>query len=194
MNTLCHLALGGADIDHVMGQFLGDFVKGPVEAAPFPPGVRRGIRAHRRVDAAGDVHPFTRAAKSLLPPRDRRYGGIVLDLLCDGLLHRNWSLVMPYEKSILLEEYNVLLRNPPVAFPPEAQRYARLVVEHDLLRAYADPGGIREALRRIGQRLKRPVDLSALLDPLLTREAWLHEAFPGYFEDMRRESGAIQRG
>lgn len=194
MNTLCHLALGGGDPEHVLGQFLGDFVKGSVEAAPFSPGVRRGIRAHRRVDAAGDVHEFTRAAKSLLPVRDRRFGGVVLDLLCDWLLHRNWRTVMAVEQSILLEGYNALLRNPPIPFPPDARRYADLLVEHRLLQAYGDIEEVRDALRRTGRRLKRTVDLSQYLDPLLSREAWLHEAFPGFFADMLRESEAVQQG
>jgi len=191
MNTLGHLALGGNRPEHLLGQFLGDFVRGSVDELPYSNAILRGIRAHRRIDAVGDRHSFTHAAKALLPASERRYGGIVLDLYSDLLLHANWTRVMPADLDRFIDHAHALLTDPPVPLPPNAARHARIVVDHGLLMAYADPDELGAILDRIGRRLRRPVRLSPLLHKLLRRETWFHDAFPAYFEDMRAESDRI---
>jgi acyl carrier protein phosphodiesterase len=193
MNVLGHLALAGDDAEARTGQFLGDFCRGPVEGLPFSPGVLAGVRAHRRVDARGDAHPFIREAKLYLPAGSRRYGGIVLDMLTDWLLHESWDRVMQRDKRESLTGYRAHLRRPGADWPGPARRFAGILVDHDVLSGYAHLSEIRYALGRIGQRLRRPVDLSPLVDPLLRHESRLRRGFPGYFQDMRRAAEGESR-
>ncbi len=151
----------------------------------YPPRVLQGIRDHRHIDALTDQHAFGRAARQLLPEGDRRYGGIVLDLYCDHLLHLGWDEVMRADKQARLEAWMRLLARPPAFFPKSARQFASVITRYDLLRAYADLNEIADALTRIGRRLRKPRDLAALLAPLVERQADLLAGFPAYFRDLR---------
>jgi acyl carrier protein phosphodiesterase len=190
MNVLGHLVLAGQDTDLRTGQFLGDFCRGSVDRLPYRPGVLQGMRAHRTVDAAGEIHPFVRQAKQHLPPESRRYGGIVIDVLTDWLLHENWQQLLPGDKSETLTSLEGFLSSPEHDWPAPAHRFAGFLTTHGVLHAYAHLSEIRYALGRLGMRLRRHVDLAALLDPLLRHEHWLHASFPGYFHDMQQSAAA----
>ena len=183
MNVLCHLVLGAGCPHQTLGQFLGDFTRGAVDALPYRPAVKSGIRAHRAADAFSDRHPFTRNAKSLLPPAQRRYGGLVLDVYCDTLLHQCWDELVPTPKADFIQSAYAMLAAPAEALPERARHFANLVLRHRLLDAYADPAEIQDVLWRMGQRLRRPVDLSALLPAYLAAEADLRQQFPAFFRD-----------
>ena len=57
MNYLGHLCLSDDSPECIVGNLLGDFVKGRPEGR-FPPGVVRGIRLHRAIDGFTDGHPW----------------------------------------------------------------------------------------------------------------------------------------
>ncbi|MGA2151478.1 MAG: DUF479 domain-containing protein, partial [Geobacteraceae bacterium] len=50
MNFLAHLYLSGDDPELLVGNLLGDFVKGRL-SGNFPDGIERGIELHRRIDS-----------------------------------------------------------------------------------------------------------------------------------------------
>src|SRR5438094_5646041 len=60
MNYLAHLFLAGDTAELLIGNLAGDFVKGPLRDE-FTPGIREGIRQHRRLDAFTDTHPHMAA-------------------------------------------------------------------------------------------------------------------------------------
>ena len=130
MNVWAHMVLGRPDPEHQIGQFLGDFCRGRVEDLPYPPGVLHGIRGHRRVDAVGDRHAFTQGAKTFLAPEQRRYGGLVLDLLCDWLLHENWDSVSQENKWDVITDCEELLSGDRTHWPWHATGLAKLVLRH----------------------------------------------------------------
>jgi acyl carrier protein phosphodiesterase len=185
LNVFCHLALAGEDPERALGQFLGDYTRGAVEDLPYPPRVLEGIRGHRHIDAMTDQHAFGRAARQRLPEAERRYGGIVLDLYCDHLLHLCWDEVMRLDKEHCVDAWMRLLAKPPVGMPRPARQFASIILRYDLLRAYADLDEIADALSRIGRRLRKPHDLAALLAPLVAVQADLVAGFPAYFRDLR---------
>lgn len=174
-----------------MGHFLGDFVRGPVDAAPYPEKVRKGIKAHRRVDAAGETHPMLRTVKALLPERDRRYGGILLDLYGDYLLHCCWDTLMDISWREAYTEIRAFLRGPPWPFPADAAGYASFLLSQDLIPAYADPHALPGIFDRVGRRMRKPVALSPLLQRLRQQEAQFIRDFPEYFAEMKAESQRI---
>ena len=191
MNTLCHLCLGLDDPEWMLGQFLGDFARGPVDDLPYSEKVCRGIRAHRRVDAAGESHPLLRSVKQRLLPRERRYGGILLDLYGDYLLFRCWEHLLEPTWEEASANINDFLQDPPAPFPPDAARYADFLIRHNLLHAYANADALPEIFDRVGTRFRKPVSLSPLLRTLEPYEAQLIEEFPHYFMEMKMESDNI---
>lgn len=72
MNFLAHLHIAHHCQSSLLGNLLGDFVKGdPTEQ--YPQSLVQGIRLHRWVDAYTDSHPVMKAAKSLFPSSSSRH-------------------------------------------------------------------------------------------------------------------------
>lgn len=186
MNFLCHFALESPDPQRVLGQFLGDFARGPLTDLPYPPGVIAGIAAHRRLDAISGQHTLLRMAKDCLAARERRFAGIVLDLYCDTLLMAHWPDLLQEDPDPFFLRIERVLRVPSCPLPPAAAHFAQRMLDHDLLRAYADVNELPEILDRMGSRLRQPSRLSPLLLRLRQKEDRFLRAFPSFFGDLQQ--------
>ena len=78
MNYLAHLLLAEDTEESLLGNFLGDFVKGNI-GTRYSPAIARGILLHRKVDAFTDTHPITKSSRCLFSRQRRRYAGIIID-------------------------------------------------------------------------------------------------------------------
>lgn len=90
MNYLAHLYLSGNDHQLMVGNFIGDAVKGSLYEQ-FPGRIREGILLHRQIDTYTDNHPKIRQAKSYFSKSYGKYSGVVVDVLFDHFLASNWN-------------------------------------------------------------------------------------------------------
>ncbi|HEY0655235.1 MAG TPA: ACP phosphodiesterase [Chryseosolibacter sp.] len=91
MNFLAHLYLSGDDPKLMVGNFIGDFVKGKNALESFEPDIIRGIELHRGIDAFTDKHPIVAESKNRLREKYRHYSGVIVDVFYDHFLAKNWS-------------------------------------------------------------------------------------------------------
>ena len=59
MNTLAHLHLSGDDPELILGNFIGDSVRGD-EFSQLDERVQAGVMLHRKIDRFTDKHPVFR--------------------------------------------------------------------------------------------------------------------------------------
>jgi acyl carrier protein phosphodiesterase len=155
VNFLAHLWLTDRAGLPLAGAILGDVLRGPLPPA-MPAPLARSVMLHRHVDAHTDRHPRVVAARAGFPQGPRRYAGILLDVLLDHVLARDWA------------EYSTL------PLPAFADRAGREVAgggawfEHAgdtapdpdrfsaLLQSYATAAGIQLAIERTARRMRRP--------------------------------------
>ena len=78
MNYLGHLYLAEDNPESLIGNLLGDFVKGSISDA-YSLEIRKGIALHRKVDLFTDSHTTVRASLNRISPARRRFAGF-----CDG--------------------------------------------------------------------------------------------------------------
>jgi acyl carrier protein phosphodiesterase len=158
MNYLAHLWLTERAGLPLAGAVLGDLVHGRLDGR-FPAPLERSIRLHRRVDAVTDAHPLVAAARTDFAPGARRYAGIVLDLVHDYCLARDWpryhgdslaAFAVRAAEAICAEQEGFALAGRRA---PPAWRMRRLLL------SYAGERGIDRALRRTARWLKRPEGL-----------------------------------
>ena len=165
MNFLAHLHLSGDDPGWILGGILGDFAKGQVREGRFPEPVRQGIILHRKIDAFTDTHPEWLKSKELLPEEQRKFAGIVVDVVYDHFLAVHWGKYsdVPFHQWIT-EVYNTLteqinsLRDQskdPSERLDEAAEVIDIMIHHDWLRSYLDRDGISGTLTRISYRSPR---------------------------------------
>lgn len=159
MNYLAHLLLADDTPESILGNFLGDFVKGRPEGR-YPDAVVRGIRLHRRIDVFTDAHPQVRAAVRRVAPERRRFAGIAVDMAFDHFLARDWQTCDPDAFADFRARVYGVLNAHAGDMPERAQRMLPSFTGNDWLESYADFDGICFALKRMSKRLSRPNPLA----------------------------------
>lgn len=191
MNHLAHFALAAADDDARAGTLLGDFVRGPVLDA-WPPAVQQAIRLHRRVDAFTDTHPLVARARGLWAPPWRRYAGIVLDVVFDHLLMRDWAIWHAEPLDDFLDATHGGLARIAGWLDEPARGVAARMATHGALAACATRAGMERSLARIGARFSRPVALAEALPAALAADTLLRDLFGDFYPQLRAEAAAYR--
>lgn len=159
MNYLAHLYLAEPDDQHRLGNLAGDWVKGRLENQPLAPRVLAGVRRHRWVDSTTDSHPAVRNAHRLFSPERRRAVPVILDLVFDHLLVRDWEVLATQPLDAFLADCYASLRRTEPLWPEAARRILPHLVENDWLSRYGDLDVVCVSLERIADRLSRDIGL-----------------------------------
>lgn len=166
MNYLVHLYLSDPTDDCRLGNFMADFVKGPLPQS-YPPELRRGLWQHRRIDAFAQDFPSCRRSRNRIAPRFGHYRGILVDVFYDHLLACHWADFHPQPLAEFAAEICVLLGRNLHRLPPDLQASAGRMVQANWLLGYRDPTTIARVLERLSQRIPRANPLAAGLPELL---------------------------
>lgn len=189
MNFLAHLYLSRQDGPELVGNFMGDFVKGGAYAAlPLP--LAQGVRLHRLIDHFTDNHPLVRAHVQQLRPQLGRYTAIALDVYYDHLLARDW-LGAQSLPDFAAWAYAQLEQWQPW-LPPKAERTFLSMRKGDWLSGYAHPDGVQFALGGLDYRSGYRSGLSTALPVLQDWDAHLQVDFPQLLQDLEQEVGRFR--
>lgn len=86
MNFLGHAVLSFGDPEILVGNVIGDYVKGRKKLEEFPRKVKVGLLLHRKIDEYTDKHPQVLKSKIYYRPAYRLYAGACVDHLYDHFL------------------------------------------------------------------------------------------------------------
>ena len=160
MNFLAHFYLS-EDYDEILvGNFLGDFVKGRHFALDYPTQIAKGISLHRNIDHFTDTHPIVKQQTKELVQKYGRYGGVLTDIFYDYCLARTWEKystisLMDYSQNT----YQTLAKYEHL-FPEKAKQAYQHMSYHDWLSNYAHLEGIERVLNGLERRTKFVSNLS----------------------------------
>lgn len=160
LNYLAHLLLADDTPESLVGNFLGDFVKGRPEGR-YPAPIVHGIRLHRRVDVYTDAHPRVRLALGRVAPERRRFAGIAVDMAFDHFLARDWQADDPAAFAAYRANVYAVLRAHADTMPERARRMLDSFCDDDWLGSYAEFDGVCFALARMSRRLSRANAIAA---------------------------------
>ena len=90
MNYLAHLFLSGESTSILVGNFIGDAVRGN-QFSTLDPNAQRGNSWHRVIDRFTDAHPVVRRSKQRAQAVTGRYASVVIDVFYDHFLARDWA-------------------------------------------------------------------------------------------------------
>lgn len=157
MNYLAHLYLAENSEGSMLGNLLGDFVKGYIDHT-YNKEISKGIRMHRRVDAFTDSHEKFLASKRLISKERRRFAGIIIDMSFDHFLAKNWSSYSSVELSDFINKvYNLLIKHAST-LPNRLRLFIPRMIEEDWIGSYERLEGIGKSLDGISRRLKKRFD------------------------------------
>ena len=183
MNYLAHLFLSNHTPDSMLGNLLGDFVKGNAQDR-FPPEVFEGIMNHRMVDLFTDSNAIVSSSKKLISRPRCRFSGVIVDIVYDHFLYRNWSMYSRIEVGEFIRMVYDNLSKHGVKIPPRAELIIAKLIQEDWLSAYGSLEGIDTTFRRMSKRLRRENTLSSAVEELEVHYHVLNSHFLRFFPQL----------
>jgi len=186
LNYLAHLFFGDLvsnDPKAMLGNLMGDFIKGPVDNR-FEPVIAEAIRLHRRIDVYTDAHPCVVSSRQLFPPPRRRFAGIILDVCYDHFLIRHWQQFHGQELDTFIEKSYRILESHYDILPRRLQTISSRMIGNNLLGSYRTLAGVERALQRIASRNHRLAPLMESLSDIEVHYLSLERGFLEFFPEL----------
>ena len=187
MNYLAHLYLAEDSDESLLGNLLGDFVKGRLEDQ-YSPEIIKGINTHRKVDSYTDANAKFLECKKLLTPERRRFAGIIIDMSFDHFLAKNWSQYSNIELSEFTNRVYALLLEHESTLPQKLRERMPYMIGDDWLGSYKNIDTIGLALnaisRRLGSRFERARIIKGGIDDIKSNYEELEHKFGEFFPEL----------
>jgi acyl carrier protein phosphodiesterase len=185
MNFLAHTYLSGCKEEIIVGNFMGDYVKGR-NYVHLPELVRKGILIHRDIDTYTDAHPITRRSRLRLVERYHKYAGVIVDIFYDHFLASRWEdyCGIPLEEYVD-RTYDLLKRNYK-SLPQGIKVWFPTFLENNWMLAYKTVDGIELVLDRMSANTSLPDHTAFAIKRMRDRyeefERDFQEFFPGIID------------
>ena len=153
MNFLAHLYLSGKSPQVMIGNFIGDFVKGK-QVDEYKGDVRLGILLHREIDYFTDGHPVVHQSKNKLRKKYRHYAGVIVDIFYDHFLAKNWGEFHETELRTYVHEAYKILNSHQSILPAKVKYMLPFMIKDDWLVNYSRIEGIARVLKGLSRRTK----------------------------------------
>jgi len=184
MNFLAHLFLSGNNDEMLVGNLLGDFMKGR-KISSFDEGIINGIILHRKIDEFTDNHPLVVKTKERLRPLFKHYTPVVADIYYDHFLAANWNDYSEVDLKDFAQHSYQVLRKHKELFPPRFQQALVYMRFRNVLVSYAKFSGIDFAFNRMALRSNYPSNLkNATIELKANYDLYLAE-FQKFFPELQ---------
>lgn len=167
----------------MIGNFIADAVKGQ-HFHHFSKRIQLGIKIHREIDSYTDAHPIVRISKRRLHPRYRHYDGVIIDILYDHYLAKNWANYSEVPLDIYVKSVYHLLQENFAILPERIQAYLPRMVEQNWLLKYASVTGISYILKGMNIRTKGISKMDLAVEDLILHYQEFEDDFTPFFEDL----------
>lgn len=184
MNFLAHLYLSGDDAKLMVGNFIGDFVKGKSALDSFDKRIVQGIELHRSIDQFTDTHPIVSRSKDRLREKYRHYSGVIVDVFYDHFLAHNWKdyhaePLMAYA----LNAYRTIESFDPI-LPAEVKTMLPYMKRGNWLVGYSFVEGIHRALSGMASRTTFVSKMDEASRDLITHYDTFEKEFREFFPQL----------
>ena len=183
MNFLAHLYLSKDNKNILIGNFIADAVKGN-KHANYPKEIQAGILLHRAIDYYTDNHPIVRKSKRRLHERYNHYDGVIIDILYDHFLAKNWHQYSETPLNVYAENIYSFFQSIIETLPPKIQQTLPYMIEYNWLVAYASTAGIEKVLQGMNRRTKGVSKMDLAIEDLNKYYQEFELDFTTFFKDL----------
>lgn len=183
MNFLAHAYLSFGDPKILIGNFIGDFVRGRVDDV-FEKKIVSGIILHREIDKYTDQHPVVKEAQSIIKPKYGRYASVITDMYFDYFLGRYWNNYHSKPLNEFAQEVYSIIEVHQKILPENFLRAFQYMKYYNWLYSYSELDGIRRALVGISKRARFESKMETAHIFLEQHHEYLRVHFGDFFEDL----------
>ena len=183
MNFLAHIYLSGDDEGITIGNFIADGIKGK-KYMKYPAKIQKGILLHRSIDSYTDHHPTVRLSTARLHKNYGHYSGVIVDILYDHYLAKNWEKYHSTPLEEYIENFYELLRSNYEILPARIKKMMPYMISDNWLLSYATVPGIGKILSQMNVRTKGISKMNFAVLELEEYYSEFEDEFTSFFADL----------
>ncbi|WP_430408290.1 ACP phosphodiesterase [Kordia sp.] len=183
MNFLAHIYLSHDDNDIKIGNFIADSIRGK-KYKNYPSQIQRGILLHRHIDTFTDAHPTVRQSTKRLHKNYSHYSGVIVDILYDHFLAKNWKTYSDIPLATYVEDFYNLLEDNFETLPLNIQRLLPHMIHDNWLLSYASIEGITKVLEGMNRRTQNRSKMNLAVVELQEFYTEFESEFTSFFSEL----------
>ncbi|WP_339894150.1 acyl carrier protein phosphodiesterase [uncultured Algibacter sp.] len=183
MNYLAHIYLSGDNDLVTIGNFIADGIKGK-RYKKYSKEIQIGILLHRHIDTYTDAHKTVRLSTKRLHKKYSHYSGVIVDILYDHFLAKNWASYCDTPLDEYIENFYDSLEANYDILPSRIQKMMPYMLADNWLLSYASIDGISRVLDGMNRRTK---NRSSMNEAVVELEAFYTEfenEFSAFFDEL----------
>jgi acyl carrier protein phosphodiesterase len=188
MNYLAHIYLADLTGTSMVGNFLGDFVKGPLQDIEVNSAFIEGINLHRKIDVFTDSHQAVAQSRQRISKSRRRFAGIIIDIAYDHCLASNWQNHSSRPLADFVQNFYQALQQSQPPIPQTSETIVAHLIQGNWLENYQSLNGVAFALdgisRRIKARYNRDNPLQGSVSEIQSNLTELQRDFDEFFPEL----------
>jgi acyl carrier protein phosphodiesterase len=181
--------LSGNDPELLVGNFMGDFVKGRI-GTEFAPRIAQGLKLHRKIDSFAQGNTHFQTSRLRLSPSYGLYRGVFIDLFYDHFLAQEWTVWSDIPLAEYLDSARTIIDRYLPIMPQRLQQFVP-VIFGELLPSYAEVSGIEAALGRMSRRVRRANPLAEGSSELTIHYTALQADFRQFMVEVRHYTNQL---
>lgn len=186
MNFLAHLYLSGNRDGIMVGNFIGDFVRGRNLHEQFDAEIARGIELHRSIDEFTDHHPVVLESKKRLRPKYRHYAPVIVDVFYDHFLASRWHEYHPLPLPEFAASAYRILKSHEAHLPDRVLSMLPYMIKGNWLVGYSYIEGIHQSLSGMAQRTPYDSKMNEASQDLRDYYDDFGDEFSRFFPDLKK--------
>lgn len=183
MNFLAHIYLSGNNDLLKIGNFMADSIRGN-NYLDFPNEIRKGILLHRYIDTFTDAHPIYRKSKHKLHSKYGHYSGVIMDIVYDHYLAKNWSKYSDEKLEDYAASFYKLLQDNYELLTEQIQKMMPSMIARNWLVSYASLKGLEMILFQMDYRTKHRVNMQEAIVEVQLFNTEFEEEFTLFFDEL----------
>ena len=183
MNYLAHVYLSGDNDLVTIGNFIADGIKGK-SYKKYSKDIQIGILLHRHIDTYTDAHKTVRLSTKRLHEKYGHYSGVIVDILYDHFLAKNWTNYSDTPLDEYIEDFYDSLETHYDILPLRIQKMMPYMLADNWLLSYASINGISRVLDGMNRRTKNRVSMNEAVVELEEFYTEFETEFSAFFDEL----------
>lgn len=183
MNYLAHIYLSGTNDLLKIGNFMADSIKGN-DYEKFQIEIKKGILLHRHIDTFTDMHPIYRQSKHRLHTKYGHYSGVIMDILYDHFLAKNWEKYSNEKLDFYANSFYQLLQNNYELLTDKAKGMLPYMIARNWFVSYATLEGLEMILFQMDYKTKHRANMQEAIVELQNFYTEFESEFFLFFEEL----------
>ena len=184
MNFLAHIYLSNDNDFIKIGNFMADGIRGK-NYEHLPADIQKGIILHRAIDTFTDAHPVFRQSTKRLHERYHHYAGVIVDVVYDHFLAKNWAKYSNEDLGEFVERFYQSLRDNTPFLTQKTIDIMPYMIKYNWLYSYQYVDGIARILFQMDQRTRNNSKMQFSIEELKEFYNEFENEFTVFFEDLR---------